>query len=381
LKEEDTPAVIIPPVADRCCSKPSTEMPDSCANSALSQCAERRAASQNCCSESKSPLPSPWQLRGDPSRLLMLLVHLVESQSQHPIAVALRTYTAAQLAEGMLSAPLEVHSFNSIPGFGVTGLFKIVTSSGELAEIAVSIGSWEFMRQVTKDGEAIARWQHRMLNEQQSGRVVFFVSLDKVLVGCFVVADGLKPESAEVIRWLHHAPVNIGILSGDATQTVAAVAAQLGPDIPLQVHAELPPDQKAAMIRTLQEAGELVGFVGDGINDAAALSQANLGLAPAEGTDLAMSSADVILLKNNLFDVVIAADLAGFTMKIIKLNIMWGILYNCIAMPIALGLLWPLGIVIPPSLAGFAELFSSIPVILFSLYIKRYRAPTLFAAT
>ena len=280
--------------------------------------------------------------------------------------------------------PLEIPltQFITHPGLGVSGRFTIV-HQGEAQELCVSIGSAAFMdaNGVRMDWTSfMPRFGPHVVDQHLSeGKVIFYVGIASRLAGVFILSDPLKPESAAVVQYLQTIPrpLRLGIVSGDSLKTVEAIASNLTPVNPLIIHAGLTPEQKALIVQDLQESGERVGLVGDGINDSVALSQAHLGFALSDGTDLAISAADVILLKSNLEDIVLAIDLSAFTMRIIKINIGWGILYNILTIPLAVGLFWPLGVSIPPALAGFAEFFSSIPVILFSLLIRRFQPQTL----
>ena len=368
---------------DDCCRRDSL---GSTPKAKSTSCSTQREPSHNPLPSESAPLTAtiPLALQNDTELLVLSLVNIIESQSQHPIAAAIVQYAEYRLRNSGFTDPLDIplNQFITYPGFGVWGRFTILHQGGAL-ELPMCIGSAALMERngVSMDMNSfLPRSSQHVIDQHLSeGKVVFYVGIASHLVGIFILTDPLKPESVTVVHYLQTAPrpLHLGIVSGDSFKTVEAIAASLSPVFPLELHGSLTPEQKAVIVQELQESGERVGLVGDGINDSVALSQCHLGFALSDGTDLAISAADVILLKSNLEDIVLAIDLSALTMKIIKINIGWGILYNFLAIPIALGLFWPLGISIPPALAGFAEFFSSIPVILFSLFIKRFRPQTL----
>jgi Cu+-exporting ATPase len=191
--------------------------------------------------------------------------------------------------------------------------------------------------------------------------------------GLIAVADRLKPEAREVVSAIRALGLDVHMLTGDARATAEAIAREAGID---RIQAEVLPEDKTGAIRRLQEAGALVAMIGDGINDAPALAQADVGVAMGSGTDVAMEAADVTVLRGDLRAVVTAALLSRRTIAIIKQNLVWAFGYNAVLIPVAAGLLYPLwGILLSPMLAGLAMAFSSVSVVANSLRLRRWRPP------
>ena len=189
------------------------------------------------------------------------------------------------------------------------------------------------------------------------------------------VGDHLRPEATAVVAELQRLGVEVHMLSGDAEATCRGFAALAGIR---HVHGEVMPAQKAAVVEALRAAGHVVAMVGDGINDAPALAVADVGVGIGAGTDVAVETADVVLMRSDLADLLVALDLARRTMRRVRQNFAWAFGYNLVAIPLAAGLLVPIaGVALPPAAAGFSELLSSIPVVLFSLLLRRYRPPRL----
>jgi len=205
----------------------------------------------------------------------------------------------------------------------------------------------------------------------REGKTPMFVALNKELIGLVVVADVLKPTSTKAIAQLHSKGVETVMITGDNQKTAAAIAKQAGID---RVFAEVLPEEKAVRVKQLQQEGRLVAMIGDGINDAPALAQADVGIAIGAGTDVAIESADVVLIQNDLVDVVTALRLSGKTIGNIKQNLFWAFFYNSLGIPIAAGLLWPFfGVTLSPMIAAGAMSFSSISVLLNALRLKRFK--------
>jgi Cu+-exporting ATPase len=182
--------------------------------------------------------------------------------------------------------------------------------------------------------------------------------------------DQLKPFAFEAIKALHKLGKNVMLLTGDNEKTAKAIAKQAGID---NVIADVLPQDKASRIRELQESGKKVAMVGDGINDAPALAQANVGIAMGRGTDVAIESADIVLVKDSLKDVLKAIDLSSYSMLKIKQNLFWAFIYNSLGIPIAAGILYPFtGFMLNPVIAGLAMAFSSVSVVTNSLLMKRF---------
>ena len=209
---------------------------------------------------------------------------------------------------------------------------------------------------------------------QAEGKTVMMVVVDQKLAGLIAVADTIKPESRETIGQLHGANLKVVMLTGDNVQTAKAIASEVGID---DLFAEVRPEEKSSKIRELQDNGEKVGMVGDGINDAPALAQADVGLAIGTGTDVAIETGDVILVSGNLSGVSRAIQLSRATMKTVRQNLFWAFFYNIILIPVAAGVLYPFGFLpeflrqLHPMLAALAMALSSITVVSNSLLLYR----------
>jgi len=190
------------------------------------------------------------------------------------------------------------------------------------------------------------------------------------MAGVIAIADTLKETTAEAIRMLRAKGLHVVMITGDNRRTAEAIGHQIGID---RVIAEVLPQDKAAEVKALQEKGEIVAFVGDGINDAPALAQADVGIAIGSGTDVAIESGDVVLIRDDLLDVVAAIELSGKVMRRIRGNIFWAFAYNAALIPVGAGMLYPFfGIMVSPALAALAMAASSVTVVSLSLLLKRY---------
>jgi ATPase, P-type (transporting), HAD superfamily, subfamily IC len=205
----------------------------------------------------------------------------------------------------------------------------------------------------------------------ESGKTPMYVAIDGEPGGIIAVADVIKSGSRRAIQRLHDMGLEVAMITGDNHRTAAVIAAQAGID---RVLAEVLPDGKAEEVKKLQRNGCLVAMVGDGINDAPALAQADIGLAVASGTDVAMESADVVLMKNDLMDVLTAMELSRRTMRIIRQNLFWAFAYNAAGIPIAAGLLYLFGgPLLSPVFAAAAMAMSSVSVVSNTLRLKLFR--------
>jgi Cu+-exporting ATPase len=206
---------------------------------------------------------------------------------------------------------------------------------------------------------------------ESQGKTAVLVGVEGKLAGTIAVADTLKENSAAAVTALRSMGKEVIMITGDNRRTGEAIARQLGIN---RVLAEVLPGDKAAEVKKLQEEGLVVAMVGDGINDAPALSQADIGIAIGTGTDVAIEAGDIVLIKDDLRDVVMAMDLSSFTMRKIKQNLFWAFIYNTIGIPVAAGILYPFtGFLLNPMIAGAAMAFSSVSVVSNSLLMKRYR--------
>jgi Cu+-exporting ATPase len=209
---------------------------------------------------------------------------------------------------------------------------------------------------------------------QAEGKTVMMVVVDQKIAGLIAVADTVKPESADAITDLHRADLKVVMLTGDNAQTAQSIASIVGID---EVFSEVRPEEKSSKIKELQDHGDKVGMVGDGINDAPALAQADVGLAIGTGTDVAIETGDVILVSGNLTGVSKAIRLSRATMRTVKQNLFWAFFYNIILIPVAAGVLYPFEFLpdflrqLHPILAALAMAVSSITVVSNSLLLYR----------
>ena len=279
----------------------------------------------------------------DESTLLRLVASL-ENVSEHPLAGAI--VSGARERRIALS---EVRDFASVTGKGVTGRVD-----GQM----VSIGN---LRHLEDAGIHSASLKDRADALRREGQTVMFVAVDGLAAGLVGVADPIKPTTAEAIQALHREGIKVVMLTGDNRTTAEAVARTVGID---QVEADVLPDQKATVIKRLQQRGERVAMAGDGINDAPALAAADVGIAMGTGTDVAMESAGVTLVKGDLRGIVRARRLSRNTMRNIRQNLFFAFVYNAAGVPIAAGILYPwFGLLLSPMIASAAMTFSSVSVI------------------
>jgi P-type Cu+ transporter len=287
----------------------------------------------------------------DPATLLRLAASL-ENVSEHPLAAAIGD--GARERGVTLS---EVRDFQSVTGQGVTGVVD---------RQAVAVGNVRHLEALAIDPGPL---RDRADALRQGGQTVMFVAIDGQAAGLIGVADPIKATTAEALQALHREGLKVVMLTGDNRTTAEAVARAVGID---QVEADVLPDQKAAVVRRLQQRGERVAMAGDGINDAPALAAADVGIAMGTGTDVAMESAGVTLVKGDLRGIVRARRLSRSTMRNIRQNLFFAFIYNVLGVPVAAGVLYPfLGLVLSPLIASAAMTFSSVSVIGNALRLKR----------
>jgi Cu+-exporting ATPase len=218
------------------------------------------------------------------------------------------------------------------------------------------------LHELQKEGERLA----------QEGKTPVYLARDGRAVGAIALADTLKPGAREAVETLQAMGIAVAMITGDNARTAAAIAQQLGID---RVLAEVLPQGKAEAVKTLQAQGQTVAMVGDGINDAPALAQADVGIALGTGTDVAIETADIALLRDDLGGVAAAIRLSRRTVGTIRQNLFWAFFYNAILIPVAAGALYPFfGISLNPMLAGAAMAFSSVSVVSNSLRLRRFQA-------
>jgi len=291
---------------------------------------------------------------------VLRLVASIESRSEHPIAEAI---VAAAHSEGLVVAAPD--GFSSRPGFGAEGF-----SGGS----KVQVGADRYMRDLGLDvGEFRARAESLGLEAKSP----LYAAIDGQLAAILAVSDPIRETTPEAIRLLHAAGLKVAMVTGDNRKTAEAVARKLGID---EVHAEVLPDGKVEAIRALQAGGRKVAFVGDGVNDAPALAAADVGLAVAGGTDIAIERADLVLMGGDLRGVANAVALSRATIGNIRQNLVWAFGYNVILIPVAAGLLFPIaGILLSPMLAAGAMALSSISVLANALRLRGFKS--LYAAS
>ena len=287
---------------------------------------------------------------------VLALVAAAEEPSEHPIAQAI---VAAARERGL--AWEKATAFEAKPGFGVEARV-----SGRL----VQVGADRYMRELDVDGAPVADLASRLADE---AKTPIYAAIDGRLAAVMAVADPLKETSRDAVGALEEMQLEVAMLTGDNRRTAAAIGRELGVD---RVVAEVLPDQKAAEVARLQTEGRRVAFVGDGINDAPALAQADVGVAIGTGTDIAIEAGDLILMSGDVQGVVNAVALARRTLRIISLNFFWAYAYNVALIPVAAGVLYPLfGTLLSPMLAAAAMSFSSLFVVTNSLRLKRFAPP------
>ena len=285
---------------------------------------------------------------------LLHLVASLERSSEHPLAEAI-----VRRASERGIAISEVESFQSVTGRGATGVVD---------GVALAAGNAALMADYSIDTSPLANEAERLSGE---GRTPMFIAADGALAGLIAVADPIKASSREAIARLHAMGLEVVMLTGDNPRTANAIAREAGID---RVVAGVLPEGKVAEIKRLQADGGVVAMVGDGVNDAPALAQADIGMAIGSGTDIAVEAADVVLMRGDLRSAAQAIALSRRTMRTMRQNLFWAFIYNVIGIPVAAGVLYPaLGLMLSPVLASAAMAFSSVSVVGNSLRLRRTR--------
>ncbi|MDE3089535.1 MAG: heavy metal translocating P-type ATPase, partial [Chloroflexota bacterium] len=298
-----------------------------------------------------------WSVNSQPNDLLQLVAS-AEKNSEHPLGQAI--VKRAQELGLTLSAPSE---FGAVAGHGVRACID-----GR----AVLIGNAKLM---SDSNIALDGLETQSAALADAGKTAMFAAIDGKAAGVIAVADTLKVNSRAAVDALKKLGLEVYMLTGDNPRTAAAIAKQVGID---HYFAEVLPGQKADKVRELQELGETVAMVGDGINDAPALAQADIGIAIGTGTDVAMEAAEITLISGDLRGVVTAIALSKQTIRTIKGNLFWAFFYNVAGIPLAAGVLYPfLGLLLNPIIAAGAMAFSSVFVVTNSLRLRNFRAPSI----
>jgi len=278
----------------------------------------------------------------------------LERHSEHPVAAAV---VRAASERSLVFEP--VTSFRSHTGSGVTGMIR---------EREVAVGNVQLMRELKFNVDGAA---HSIDTHLADGGSELYVAIDGQLIGAIVVSDSLRPSSREAVERLHSMGVDVVLLTGDRRPVAEAIAAQAGIN---RVVAEVLPQDKVEQIRQLQTMNRVVAMVGDGINDAPALAQSDVGISMPKGTDIAIEASDIALMRSDLRGVPTAISLSRRTMETMKQNLFWAFIYNVIGIPIAAGVLFPVtGLMLSPIIASAAMAFSSVSVVTNSLRLRRAR--------
>lgn len=279
----------------------------------------------------------------------------LERSSEHPLSAAIVAYSETKGID-----LIDVQGFESITGKGVLG-----TVGGH----AIAVGNMALLQDQNVDPGDLAKQADE---RRAQGETAMYVVIDGAIAGVIAVADPIKESTYEAIRQLHGEKISIVMLTGDNATTAHAVAGSLGLE---RVYADVLPEQKLAIVKELQADGSIVAMAGDGVNDAPALAQAQVGIAMGTGTDVAMESAGVTLIKGDLRGIASARALSRATMRNIRQNLFFAFAYNGLGIPVAAGLLYPFfGLLLSPMIAAAAMSFSSVSVIGNALRLRHFAA-------
>lgn len=282
---------------------------------------------------------------------LLAQVASIEKLSEHPLSQAIVEKAVADQVD-----LLEVTNFTSLTGLGLTA---------DLAGQILYVGNRKLMEE---QGVDLTAAEQAVQAATEQGQTPIFISANANLLGLIIVADLVKEDSKTTVAKLQEMGIDVVMLTGDNAKTAQAIANQVGIKT---VISEVLPDQKSQAIQNLQSQGKIVAMVGDGINDAPALATADIGIAVGSGTDIAIESADIILMKPEISDVIKALSISRYTIRVIKENLFWAFIYNILAIPVAMGLLHLFGgPLLNPMIAGLAMGFSSVSVVLNALRLK-----------
>ncbi|XP_067889510.1 copper-transporting ATPase 2-like isoform X2 [Heterodontus francisci] len=342
-----------------------------------------------------------------PMKKLLAVVGTAEASSEHPLGSAVAKYCKEELGTDVLGYCTD---FQSVPGCGIsckvtnvetilmkseqslnkrreqntnllqlsdsqgvnTVRFQTSTPEGAVASqvYSVLIGNREWM---TRNGLHLRNdVDEAMANHEMKGQTAVLVAIDGTLCGMIAIADTVKPEAALAVCTLNNMGVDVVLITGDNRKTARAIASQVGIK---KVFAEVLPSHKVAKVQELQDQGKTVAMVGDGVNDSPALAKADVGIAIGTGTDVAIEAADVVLIRNDLLDVVASIDLSKKTVRRIRINFIFALIYNLVGIPIAAGVFLPIGLVLQPWMGSAAMAASSVSVVVSSLLLKLYKKP------
>ena len=280
----------------------------------------------------------------------MQIVGSIESQSTHPIGKAFTEY----LQDNGISM-LEVKEFGNVAGFGINGIIneeKFIIGNSKIFE------SYKIENEYKQDENALA----------QKGNSIVYVVQNEKIIALIGLNDVIREEAKETIKKLSNMKIKTIMLTGDNKETAEKIAKELGIT---KVISNVLPKEKANIIKELKQKDRFVMMCGDGINDSPALANSDVGVSVNSGTDIAMDSSNVILTKNNLFSIVNLINISKKTIKKIKQNLFWAFFYNCLMIPVAIGMLKPFGISINPMIASLAMVLSSLTVILNTLRLRK----------
>lgn len=345
-----------------------------------------------------------------PRSRLLAIVGTAENNSEHPLGAAITKYCKQELGTESLGTCTD---FQAVPGCGIRcqvsnteSMLKQADSDSEdnnqrnsvLVQISdtrmscsshplimdpqplslvqtaiyiVLIGNREWMRRNCL--QIKPEIDEAMTEHERRGRTAVLVAVDNLLCAMIAIADTVKPEAELAVHTLTNMGLEVVLMTGDNSKTARAIAAQVGIR---KVFAEVLPSHKVAKVEQLQQAGKRVAMVGDGVNDSPALAMADVGIAIGTGTDVAIEAADVVLIRNDLLDVVGSIDLSKKTVKRIRINFVFALIYNLVGIPIAAGVFLPIGLVLQPWMGSAAMALSSVSVVLSSLLLKCYTKPT-----
>ncbi|XP_075429603.1 copper-transporting ATPase 1 isoform X2 [Ascaphus truei] len=343
------------------------------------------------------------------SNKLLAIVGTAECNSEHPLGTAVTKHCKQVMKTETLGTCLD---FQAVPGCGisckVSNIERLLHSTNQTVDTNNSRNA--LLVQIEGENENLIlhpfiesqiptsfpsqtysvlignrEWMNRnglllnnetdvlMTEHEHNGRTAVLVAVDGVLCGLLAIADTVKPEAALAVHTLRSMGLEVILMTGDNSRTARTIASQVGIT---KVFAEVLPSHKVAKVRQLQEEGKCVAMVGDGINDSPALAMANVGIAIGTGTDVAIEAADVVLIRNDLLDVVASIDLSRKTVKRIRINFVFALIYNLVGIPIAAGVFLPVGLILQPWMGSAAMAASSVSVVFSSLLLKLYHKPS-----